>query len=236
MTKVLTKITAAAALAAALGIPGMLPAAKAAGAAQMMAPVLAKMEQAGRDLKTLQAGIAQHKVDRTLGVVEDSAGTVLYKAAPQGAERVLLQYTEPFPETVSVVGDKVSIYQPKLNQLFVTSRRAGANKNRSIGFLGLAYSDAAKQLRDRYDITILGDDPVNGKPATQIALKPKDPADGVQGLLLWIDQTTWLPVKYYIQEKGAKTTITLSGLKKDVDLPDKRFEISVPAGAQVIKG
>ena len=236
MTKVLAKITAAAALAAALCLAGVAPAAKAAAAAQMMAPVLAKMEQAGRQLKTLQAGIAQKKVDRTLGVTENSAGTLLYKAAPEGSERVLLQYTEPFPETVSVIGDKVSIYQPKLNQVFVTSRKAGANKNREIGFLGLSYGDAAQQLRDRYDVTVLGEDLVNGKPATQIALKPKNPNDSIEGLQLWIDQSTWLPVKYFIQEKGAKTTITLSSVKKDVDLPDKRFEIVVPAGAQVIKG
>jgi outer membrane lipoprotein-sorting protein len=217
---------------------GTLPAISSAAAApaQVISPVLVKMEKAGRDLKSLQAGIAQQKVDRTLGVKENSVGTFFYKAAGAGNERVLLNYTEPFPETVSVIGDKVSIYQPKINQLFVTSRKASANKNRSLGFLGLAYSDAASQLRERYDITVLGDDPVEGRMATQIQLDPKSKSEGVQSLMIWVDHQTWLPAKYFVLEKGSKTTITLSAMKPNVPLSDDKFEIAVPKDAKVVKG
>ena len=156
MQKVILSI-AVAAVVAAIGLVGS-PA-----EAQVMPPVLLKLEQAGKNLKSLQAGISQQKQDRVLGVKENSTGSLLYKAGAAGTERVLLTYTSPIPETVSVVGEKVTIYQPKLNQLFVTSRKAGVNKNRSLGFLGLAYSDAAQQLRDKYTITLLGEDMVNGQ-------------------------------------------------------------------------
>jgi len=234
MTKALMSLTVAVVIAFAAGGPLATP--RAAAATQMAPAVLAKMEQAGQNLKTLQAGISQEKIDRTLGVKENSAGTFFYKAAEPGNERVLLEYTSPIPETVSVVGDKVSIYQPKLNQLFVTSRKASAGKNKSLGFLGLAYSDAAAQLREKYAITILGEDKINGQPTTQIQLDPKDKSDGVQAIILWVDHQTWLPVQYFIQEKGAKTTITLSGMKPNVQLPDTRFEIAVPKNAQVVQG
>lgn len=207
-----------------------------AAPAQMMSPVLAKMEQAGRDLKTLQAGISQEKIDRTLGVKENSTGTLWYKAAEEGKERILLQYTSPIPETVSVVGDKVVIYQPKLNQVFITSRKATAGKNRSLGFVGLAYSDAASQLRDKYAVTVLGDTVVDGRKVTQIQLDPKDKSDGVQGIQLWVDQQTWLPVKYFIQEKSARTTIVLSGMKPNVKIDDNKFQIDYPKNAQVVQG
>jgi outer membrane lipoprotein-sorting protein len=234
MRKVLMSFTAAAVIAFAAGAP--LAATGAAATTQMAPAVLTKMEQAGQNLKTLQAGISQEKIDRTLGVKENSTGTFFYKAAAPGNERVLLEYTSPIPETVSVVGDKVSIYQPRLNQLFVTSRKASAGKNKSLGFLGLAYSDAAAQLREKYSITILGEDTINGQSATQIQLDPKDKSDGVQAIILWVDHQTWLPVQYFIQEKGTKTTITLSGMKPNIQLPDTRFEISVPKGAQVVQG
>ena len=229
MRKVLMSFTAAAVIALAAGAPLAAP-------TQMMSPVLTKMEQAGQNLKTLQAGISQEKIDRTLGVKENSTGTFFYKAAAPGNERVLLEYTSPIPETVSVIGDKVSIYQPKLNQLFVTSRKASAGKNKSLGFLGLAYSDAAAQLREKYAITILGEDKINGQLTTQIQLDPKDKSDGVQAIILWVDHQTWLPVQYFIQEKGTKTTITLSGMKPNVQLPDTKFEIAVPKNAQVVQG
>lgn len=205
--------------------------------AQVTPAVLTRLEQAGKNLKSLQAGISQQKQDRVLGVKESSTGSLLYKAgAGAGSERVLLTYTTPIPETVSVVGEKVTIYQPKLNQLFVTSRKAGANKNRSLGFLGLAYADAAQQLREKYTITILGEDLVNGQAATQVQLDPKDTSDGVQGIILWVDHRTWLPVKYFVTEKNAKTTITLNAMQPNVTLGDDKFEIPVPKDVKVVNG
>jgi outer membrane lipoprotein-sorting protein len=234
MKKALLSVPAAAAFALAGGAP--LAAAPRAAATQMMSPVLAKMEQAGRNLKTLQAGISQEKIDRTLGITERSSGTFFYKAGAAGSERVLLQYTDPKVQTVAVVGDKVMMYQPDLHQLFVTTRKASAGKNKSLGFLGLAYSDAATQLREKYDVTLLGEDKINGQLATQIHLNPKDKSDGIQGIILWVDEKTWLPVQYFIQEKATKTTITLSGMKPNLQLPDAKFEISYPKNAQVVEG
>ena len=215
---------------------GITAGASPAAPSQMMSPVLTKMEQAGKNLKTLQAGISQQKIDRTLGVPENSTGTLFYKAAAAGNERVLLQYTSPIPETVSVVGDKVTIFQPKINQVFVTTRKASANKNRSLGFLGLGYSDAAAQLRDKYTITVLGDTPIDGKATTHIQLDPKDKSEGVLGIQIWVAHDTWLPVKYFVVEKAAKTTISLSGMKTNQDLPDSKFEIPVPKDAKVVQG
>jgi outer membrane lipoprotein-sorting protein len=229
MKKGILALTAAAVIGITAGTSPAAP-------TQMMSPVLTKMEQAGKNLKTLQAGISQQKIDRTLGVPENSAGTLFYKAAAAGNERVLLQYTSPIPETVSVVGDKVTIFQPKINQVFVTTRKASANKNRSLGFLGLGYSEAAVQLRDKYAITILGEDTINGVKTTQIQLDPKDKSEGVLGIQLWVAHDTWLPVKYFVVEKSAKTTITLSAMKTNQDLPDSKFEIDGAEGATVVQG
>ena len=217
---------------------GQVAASSTARPAQAISPVLVKLEEAGRNLKSLQAGITQHKEDRTLGVPEDSAGKLFYKAGAAGQERVLLQYTDPVPQTVSVIGDKVVIFQPRANQIFETTRKSSANKNRSLSFLGLAYSDAATQLRERYDITILGEEQVNGRPATLIALKPKVKEAGiaVQGMQLWIDHKTWLPVQYYVQDKASRTTITLTAMQPNVSLPDSTFEIAYPKGVTVQKG
>jgi outer membrane lipoprotein-sorting protein len=237
MKRSLISFTLSAAVVLGTGAAFVAPNAAAAGApVQVMSPVLAKMEQAGRSLKSLQASIAQEKIDRTLGVTEKSTGTLFYKAAQAGSERVMLQYTAPIPETVSVVGDKVMIYQPRLKQLFVTTRKASANKNRSLNFLGLAYNDAAAQLRDRYNVTILGDTEVAGQPTTQIQLDPKDKSDGVQSMMIWVSHTTWLPVQYYIIEKDARTTITLTGMKPNATIADNQIDIKYPGDTKVVQG
>jgi outer membrane lipoprotein-sorting protein len=231
MKRVLLTFAAAAVLAA--GVPLAAPA---AAATQVMPQVLSKMEAAGRSLKTLQAGITQVKDDRTLGIKEQSSGTFLYKAGAPGTERVLLQYTEPSVQTVSVIGEKVMMYRPDLKQVVMTTRKAGAGKNKSLNFLGLGYGEAAAQLREKYDVTFLGDDKVNGLQTSMIQLDPKDKSEGVQGIIVWVDQSTWLPVQYYVQEKGARTTITLTAMKPNLDIKDDRFVISYPKDTQVVQG
>lgn len=228
-------MTFAVAAAVTLGVGAPL-AAPAAAATQVMPQVLSKMEAAGRSLKTLQAGIQQVKDDRTLGITEKSSGTFLYKAGAPGSERVLLQYTEPSVQTVSVIGDKVMMYRPDLKQVVETTRKAGAGKNKSLNFLGLGYGEAAAQLRDKYDVTFLGDEALNGLATSMIQLDPKDKSEGVQGIIVWVDQKTWLPIQYYVQEKGSRTTITLSAMKPNLDIKDDRFVINYPRDTQVVRG
>jgi len=233
MNSVLKTFAVAAALSLTAGVPFAAPA---AAATQVMPQVVTKMEAAGRNLKSLQAGIKQLKEDRSLGIKEESTGTFLYKAGAPGTERVLLQYTEPSVQTVSIVGDDVMMYRPDLHQLVKTTRKAGAGKNKSLNFVGLGYGEAAAQLRDKYDVTFLGDDKLNGQAVSMVNLKPKDTSDGVQGIIIWVDQATWLPIQYYVQEKGSRTTITLSAMKPNLDLKDDRFTIAYPKDTQIVQG
>jgi outer membrane lipoprotein-sorting protein len=207
-----------------------------AAPAQVLSPVLLKMEQAGRNLKTLQAGISRQKRDMTLGATDKAVGTLYYKAGAEGTERVLIEDTEPTRQIMAVVGDKVTIYQPRINQAFVTTRRAAAGKNRSLAFLGVGYGQAGAQLRDKYDVTVIGPDTVAGRETTLLALKPKQAEGAIMGMQVWVDNTTWLPVQYVIGEKGARTTVTLSAMQPNVKLDDSKFEVSLPKGTQIVEG
>jgi outer membrane lipoprotein-sorting protein len=130
----------------------------------------------------------------------------------------------------------VVIYQPAIQQAFLTTRQGTANKNKSLNFLSLGYGEAAGQLKDRYNITVIGDDPINGRPATMVQLDPRASNDGVKAIQLWIDNQTWLPVQYHLLEKGARTIITLGGMKPNVALSDNKFEIDLPKNVKVVKG
>jgi outer membrane lipoprotein-sorting protein len=234
MKRILLFTTAAAALAFSL-LP-IAPATAAPATLQVLSPVLLKMEQAGRNLKTLRAGISRLKRDTTLGATDKASGTLYYKAGSEGTERVLIEDTEPMRQIMAVVGDKVTIYQPRINQAFVTTRKAAAGKNRALAFLGIGYGQAGAQLRDKYDVTVVGPDTVAGRETTLLALKPKQQDGPVMGLQVWVDNTTWLPVQYVIGEKGARTTVTLSSMQPNVKLDDNKFEVSLPKGTQIVEG
>jgi len=237
MKRALLGITAAAAIAL-TQVANPTPQVKAASPAptQVLPSVLNQMEQAARSLTSLQAGITQVKRDKTLDATDKSAGTLFYKKGAPGQERILLEYTAPAQQTIAIVGDKVTIYQPFINQVMETTRQAQAGKNKELGFLGLGYGQAAQQLRDKYVVTLLGSEPINGKPATLLALKPKVEEHGIKQIQVWVDNATWLPVQYVLLERGAEMTVSLSGMKPNVKLDDSKFQIKVPSGVQVVKG
>ncbi len=236
MKRALLSLTAAAALAVtqAVAVTPQVEAASPAPA-QVLPSVLSHMEQAAKSLSTLQAGISQLKRDTTLDYTENSVGTLLYKKGAPGQERVLLQYTKP-NQTISVIGDKVVVFQPQINQAFETTRNAAAGKNKSLGFLGLGYGQAAAQLREKYVVTPVGDEVINGKKTTLIDLRPRVPENGIVRVQVWVDNATWLPVQYLLKEKGAETTVSLSAMKPNVSLDDSRFEIKLPGNVQIVKG
>jgi outer membrane lipoprotein-sorting protein len=236
MKRALLSLTAAAAIALSQAAAFTSQALAAPAPTQVLPSVLNQMEQAARSLTSLQAGITQVKRDRTLDATDTSAGTFYYKKGAPGQDRILLEYTKPAPQTIAVVGDKVTIYQPFINQAIETTRQAQAGKNKSLSFLGLGYGQAAQQLRDKFTVTLLGDEVIAGKKTTLLALRPKVEENGIKQIQIWVDNATWLPLQYVLLERGAETTVSLSAMKPNVKLDDSKFQIKLPGNVQVVKG
>jgi outer membrane lipoprotein-sorting protein len=198
--------------------------------------ILAKMEAAGRSIKTFQATVDQVKRDKVLNTRDTSSGTIYYKAATPGNERVLFDYIKP-KQTVSVVGNDVQIYQPVINQLYKTTRQKQSAKNANFSFLGVGYSQAGAQLREKYTITLLGPETVGSYSTTLLQLRPKQPdANSPRSMKVWVDDKTGLPVKYVLSSENEETTVTLTNIQTNPNLPDSKFELKVPSGVRTVEG
>jgi outer membrane lipoprotein-sorting protein len=54
-------------------------------------------------------------------------------------------------------------------------------------------------------------------------------------MIMWVDQTTWLPMRYQVTESNRKvTTFTLSDVQKNGVLSDNNFKANLPSGAKKI--
>lgn len=235
MKRALLSLAAAGAIALSQAA-AVTPQVEAAAPVQMLPSVLNQMERAGKSLQTLEAGIKQVKRDTMLDATDKSTGTFYYKKGAPGQERILLEYVEPARQTIAIVGDRVTIYQAFANQVLETTRQAQAGKNKSLNFLGLGYGQAAQQFREKYTITLVGADTIDGRQTTLLDLKPKTAEHGIKRISVWVDNATWLPVQYVLKESGAETTVSLSSMKPNVKLDDSKFEIKVPSGVQRMQG
>ncbi len=202
---------------------------------QLLTGILAKMDKAHKDLKSLKAQITQEKTNVQIGSKDKDSGTLLYKPASSAAKgKFRLDYTKPANNTVSVVGESVVFYQPKINQAFKNTL-AKAAKGRVGGYALLVGLDhSAKGLLENYNIELINDEVVDGQAASHLRLTPK--ANGsLASIELWVNNQTWIPTMQKFNERnGDFTVVKLTNLQQNVALNDSEFEVKLPAGTKVV--
>src|SRR5215813_9413761 len=86
---------------------------------QILTGILNKMEKAHQDLKSLKAELIQQKTNPQINITDTTYGTIIYKPAI-GKEKgkVRIDYTKPSKDIFALVGENVTFYQPRINQVY----------------------------------------------------------------------------------------------------------------------
>src|SRR5690242_5756518 len=90
--------------------------------------ILANMERAARKINTIEADMFQEKRDMQIGGKEVYSGRIFF-LHDKRCDKVRINYDRPSGQVVAVLCDEIDLYQPSINQMIVTSRRAQAAKN-----------------------------------------------------------------------------------------------------------
>ena len=193
--------------------------------------ILNNMQKSAASIKTIYARMEQSKRDANLGgKPEQYAGEIFFKHVGKDNDKVRINYSKPKGQTVWVIGNNVTLYQAEINQAIVTTRGAAASKGDEFAFVATPYT-SVPDLKSKYNITHAGDE----QGMAKLELTPKRKSS-VKSLTLWVDQSSWLPMKYHIVEgNGNSTTFTLSGMKTNGVIPNGNFEVKFPKDTQIIK-
>ncbi len=191
--------------------------------------ILANMQREGQAIKTIFANLHQSQRLRDIGGRQDSSAQIFFKHYGPGNDKVRINYSQPAGQVVWVNGDEIVLYQKGINQAIITSRRAQASKNSEISFVATPYS-SVPELKRQFNIAYLGDEEGRAK----LELTPKSKSS-LQRMIMWVDQTTWLPMKYQVTETNGNVTIfTLSNVKKNAALSDGNFTVKLPGDVKRI--
>jgi len=200
---------------------------------QILTGILNKMENAHHQMKSLKAELVQQKTNPQIGSTDTDYGVVLYKPA-SGKEKgkLRIDYIRPSKDIVSVVGENITFYQPRINQVFkgplgkVSKGKAGTN------FIGL--DSSLKNLTASYNIDFVKDEAVNGQMTTVLRLTPKGGGQ-YSAVDLWVNQQNWLPAQWKMVERnGDFTVITLKNLQLNANVTDAAFVVNIPNGTKVV--
>src|SRR5438552_1740734 len=81
------------------------------------------------------------------------------------------------------------------------------------------------ELKTQYNIVYTGDEQVGSASTAKLELTPRGPSSAKK-VTLWVDQSSWLPVKYQVIETNNNiTTFTLNNLRKG-DIPSDKFNVT----------
>jgi outer membrane lipoprotein-sorting protein len=100
------------------------------------------------------------------------------------------------------------------------------------------YVGIISDLLNETDISLLGMEEIDGRPAYLLETSLKDEEEGFRftdGMKLWVDKETWMPLRYemYDSNGGLMIEIEILDLEVNAGIPDSEFVFEVPEGATV---
>jgi outer membrane lipoprotein-sorting protein len=232
MKKIVPPTLVALVLAALMMVP--LPPVKAQ--AGLVSSIISKMEKSQRSLRTLSADISMEKYNSQLRDTDKFYGTVRYiPAGGRSAAFVRLEWSKPQQEILVVANGSYILYRPRLKQ-YLTGTTNSVHSDKDSGVLALLNMSAA-QLRSRFgefqdqrEETIWG-----GVHTDHLKAVPKTAAS-YQYIELWVDDSG-MPVQTKMVEKnGDSTTMRLSNINKNAEIPPSTFKLDLDSSVKRIKG
>jgi outer membrane lipoprotein-sorting protein len=192
--------------------------------------ILNNMQKSAASITTIYARMEQLKRDRQIGGTEKYSGEIFFKHLGKNSDKVCIKYSVPSGQTVWVIGDDITLYQAAIKQAIKISRRTASQTGEDLSFVATPYA-SVPELKRQYNIVHSGEE----QGMVKLDLTPKVKSS-VKSLTLWVDQSSWLPMKYHIIEgNGNATTFTLSGLKTNGVIPNGNFEVKLPKDTNIIR-
>jgi len=195
------------------------------------------MDKQKRSLRTLRANISMQKYNSQLRETDIYVGVVLYipGAAGSSSAFVRLEWTKPQQEILAVANGNYTLYRPRLNQA-IEGKTGSIKSEKDSDVLALMNMSAAQlrtkfgEFQDMRDETLWG-----GVQTTHFTAVPKTAAS-YKYIEVWVDDGG-MPVQTKMVEKNDdSTTVRLTNVEKNQDIPRDQFKLNLNSGVKRIKG
>src|SRR5438093_9810003 len=160
--------------------------------------VLAKMEENGKNFRSMQASLERTKVTVIVNDKATDYGTVYF--ARRGKDpRIMVDITKPEQQRMLIDQGKALLFFPKLKQ--VQEYFLGQDQDKA-EFLLIGFGQSNQDIRKVYDTALVGEETINGVKTSILELKPKSAKASAlfSKIRLWMDQTKWIPIQTQMTE------------------------------------
>jgi len=139
---------------------------------------------------------------------------------------------KPVPKIITVSGGVFKLYEQLPNQV-TTSSKVSKYEN----YLVLGFGASGKDLQQKWNITYLGSETLNGIKTDKLQLIAKDPQvlKLFPKVMIWIDPSRGVSLKQFFDEgQGQSRTCIYSNIKVNQPLPADAFTFKTDSKTQFI--
>jgi len=218
-----------------LGIPDTI---FAAGSGQAPAKfslqyVLEMMDRSADDFKSLTAALEHVTYTALVKDTSTESGEIYVRKD----SKMRIDFINPNPRTIIRNGDNLYIYTPKINR--VEEYNIGKNRALADQYLALGFGTRTESLKKNYDITLVGEEELDGQKMAVIDLTPRseEVRKQITKIRMWVDEASWLPVqqKFFEAGSGDYFLSRYRNVMKNLKIGDGKFKADWPKGTKVEK-
>ena len=195
--------------------------------------VLKQLDSQAASFHSLTADLERTKVT----VVVDDKSTESGQISVRSDDKMRIEVTQPDARTILRDGDNFYIYNPKIHR--VEEYNLGKKKSVVDQFLLLGFGTSGSSLKESYTVTLQGEETLDNRTVVRLELLPKtdEVRKQLSKILLWLDESTWLPAQQQFFETGSGDyfIIRYRNIKRNVRISDDEFKPHWPRGTTKVQ-
>ena len=202
---------------------------------QDLKSLLAEMDKAATTFKTAQADFDWDQYQRVVEEHDVQKGQIYFRKTKGGVDAAV-KVVSPEPKQVLFKDGKLSLYQPKADQ--VTEYKAGQNRADVESFMSLGFGASGTDLAKNFEINLQGWDTVDGVRTARLDLTPKQDKvkSSLSHVLLWMDPKRNVSIKQQFFEPSGDYRLThYTNIKVNGKISDDVFRLKTTSRTKIVQ-
>jgi outer membrane lipoprotein-sorting protein len=195
--------------------------------------VMTMMDRSAEDFRSLTAALDHVKYTAVVKDTSTESGEIYVRKD----SKLRIDFIAPDPRTIIRNGDNLYIYTPKINR--VEEYNIGKNRALADQYLALGFGTRAESLKKSYDVSLSGEEELDGHKMVLVELVPRsdEVRKQITKIVMWVDEASWMPVQQKFLEAGSGDYFLsrYKNVMKNLKIGDGKFKADWPKGTKIEK-
>lgn len=198
--------------------------------------VVAQMDRTAASFRSTQANFVWQTYTKVIDeMTETEKGTIYFRRSGHEVEMAADVNQPSPPKYLLFSGNKVEMYQPKINQ--VTQYNTGKDRATYEGFLVLGFGGSGQDMLKSFDVTYVGKEKVGDTDTVKLNLVPKSEKarNTFDHIWLWIDPARGVSLRQQLFEPdGDYRLADYSDIQLNQKIPDNAFKLKTDSNTKFL--